>query len=70
MITMHEEHQLESGEVVTVPPIPPLVPCTCGRKKAWDQMEAEHEAAAKKKAAQPAGDASKATKDDQSRKSQ
>jgi hypothetical protein len=33
MITIHEEHQLETGEVVMVPPIPPLVPCTCGRKK-------------------------------------
>jgi hypothetical protein len=32
-ITHHEEYTLPNGETITLPPIPVLPPCTCGRRK-------------------------------------
>jgi hypothetical protein len=31
--TIHQEYQLPNAETVTLPPIPDLPPCTCGRRQ-------------------------------------
>jgi hypothetical protein len=35
----HNEYRLHGGEVLTLPPIPDVPPCTCGRRKARGEVD-------------------------------
>jgi hypothetical protein len=39
MMGIHDEYRLPGGEVLTLPPIPEVPPCTCGRAKAWGEVD-------------------------------
>jgi hypothetical protein len=39
VLGFHDEYRLHGGEVLTLPPIPDVPPCTCGRRKARGGFE-------------------------------